>query len=140
MIQLTIILLHINSGKSTNLVDFLEKLFYNNYEVKKMTLATCIISGAITLILIIISILTIILDKQLTTADKLAKIKSILPDIILKVENVFGSGNGDLKKEYALVETQKQCIAQKLKLTPKLIEELSQDIERILKTPQKKPQ
>lgn len=99
---------------------------------------TYIISGAITLILIIISILTVILDKKLSTADKLAKIKAVLPDIILKVEEIFGRGNGVLKKEYALVETQKQCIAQKIKLTPELLTELSQDIENILKTPQKK--
>lgn len=99
---------------------------------------TYIISGAITLILVIISVITIILDKKLSNTEKLSKIKAILPDIILKVENVFGRGNGNLKKEYALVETQKQCIAQKLKLTPKLLEELSQDIENILKTPQKK--
>ena len=99
---------------------------------------TYIISGAITLILIIISILTVILDNKLSKSEKLSKIKAVLPDIILKVENAFGRGNGELKKEYALVETQKQCIAQKIKLTPELLTELSQDIENILKTPQKK--
>ena len=103
-----------------------------------MEITTYIIGGVITLILIIISILTIILDKKLSTADKIAKIKSLLPDIIVKVESAFGSGNGAIKKEYALVETQKQCLAHNLKLTPKLMNELSKDIEAILETPQKK--
>lgn len=99
---------------------------------------TYIISGAISLFFIIMSIFNVILDKKLSKSEKLSKIKSILPDIIVKVEEIFGRGNGALKKEYALVETQKQCIAQKLKITPKLLEELSQDIEEILATPQKK--
>lgn len=103
-----------------------------------MEITTYIIGGVITLILIIISILTIILDKKLTTADKIAKIKALLPEIIVKVESAFGAGNGAIKKEYALVETQKQCLAHNLKLTPELMNELSKDIEAILETPQKK--
>jgi hypothetical protein len=99
---------------------------------------TYIISGVITLVLLIIGVITIILDKKLSTSEKISKIKDCLPDIILKVEEMFGRGNGSLKKEYALVETQKQCIAQKVKLTPELMEELSQNIEEILSTPQKK--
>lgn len=94
-----------------------------------------IVLGALTILL---GIILTLIDTKLTKKEKLENIIASLPTIITKVEQIFGGGNGDLKKEYALIEVQKACIASKLKIDDATIENLSQKIEEILTTPQKK--
>ena len=101
-------------------------------------MVTTIISICLGVISFILGILLIIFDKSMSKTDKIQKIKALLPDIIVKVEEYFGGGNGKLKKEYALVMTQKACIENKLSISKKLLDELDTEIENILKTPQKK--
>ena len=99
---------------------------------------TYLIGGALTLLGIILSIVLIIVDKKLTKSEKLHKIKDLLPQIIVTVEEAFGRGNGKLKKQYALSEIQQQCIAEHIKLSQNDLNDLSQSIEDIMSTPQKK--
>lgn len=86
----------------------------------------------------ITTILTLFSKGQINKKEKiveLAKIVQKLPEYIETAEQMFGSGKGKVKKQYVLNEVRNECLLNEVDFKS---EEFSEEIEKILATPQKK--
>lgn len=87
---------------------------------------------------VILTILSIIFDKNTTKQDKIKKIFTKIPDIIADIETHVGAKNGVLKKRLANSDVRNECLKIGLKWTDKLEKIFDDYIESVLTTPQKK--
>lgn len=87
---------------------------------------------------IITTILSIFSNSQKNKKEKivqLAKIVQKLPDYIKQSEEMFGAGKGRVKKQYVLNEVRNECLLNEIDYKEN---EFSEEVEKILDTPQKK--
>jgi len=87
---------------------------------------------------IITTILSIFSNSQKNKKEKivqLAKIVQKLPEYIKQSEEMFGTGKGRVKKQYVLNEVRNECLLNEIEYKEN---EFSEEVEKILDTPQKK--
>lgn len=87
---------------------------------------------------IITTILTIYSKKETSKKGKiieLAKVVQKLPNYIQAAEEMFGAGKGKVKKQYVLNEARNECLLNDIEFKK---DEFSEEVEKILETPQKK--
>lgn len=74
-------------------------------------------------------------NEKLSTINKYAQIIQKIPSMITEAEQSVGAGNGTLKKTLVLQNIQLQCAEKGIEYKN---DEFTQEIEKILETPQKK--
>lgn len=92
-------------------------------------------SVAITAVSIIIAVYKTIKTKNKQKIVELAKIVQTIPDIINEAEEVLGSGTGKAKLTYALNKLNIKCLQAGIEFDE---QGLTEEIENVLSTPQKK--
>lgn len=73
-----------------------------------------ILSGVITLISIIVGV---ILDRKSNNEEKKSKLFSLVSEVIVEAEQMFGSGNGVSKLNYAVTKLMLKALQTKTKVT-----------------------
>lgn len=93
------------------------------------------ISVCITAVSTIIAIAKGKKAKSKTKSINLAKILQTIPNIITKAETLLGAGTGKAKLEFALKELKIACLEKNVEFDE---QGFTEEIEKILETPQKK--
>lgn len=70
-------------------------------------------------------------NKKARTLEILANVT----DYVKQAETIFGTGNGTAKLQWVLTKVQIDCVKNNLKITD---EEISNEVEKVLETPEKK--
>lgn len=73
-----------------------------------------LVAGAIALISIIIGV---IFDKKSSNEEKKSKLFSLISDVIVEAEQMFGAGNGASKRNFAVTKLMLKALQSKIKVT-----------------------
>ena len=80
--------------------------FSNNWEA--------LVAGAIALISVVIGV---IFDKKSSNEEKKSKLFSLISDVIVEAEQMFGAGNGASKLNFAVTKLRLKALQSKIKVT-----------------------
>ena len=73
-----------------------------------------LVAGAIALISIVIGV---IFDKKSSNEEKKSKLFSMISDVIIEAEQMFGAGNGARKRNFAVTKLMLKALQSKIKVT-----------------------